>query len=456
MIIFLVIGGMLIVRLVGLETAPPGFYNDEAHIAAHVICLSRTGHDAGGQAWPLFSGSGGGGYATPTHLYPVAIWIRIFGTSIAAFRAYAAWTMCLAIGGLFFLSRLFLGTRGATYVVLSACISPWMFQFSRLAVDDPATFLLGMSWGMYFFLRSARLADAVVAALFLSAAAYAYPSGRVVLPLMLLPLMGLKLGRTGISRKYALTFCIAGLVFCLPLIDQMVSGTLMTRYTVVGIFSEHYRRVHGLSWGRTCGVLLRNFGRHFGGSYLFVHGDANLRHSSQFCGELSWLDIAALAAGAIYVLDDVIRRRRLRIAAWAAFCIAGFLIGILPAALTWDGIPHSLRSAASWPFACMLGGYILWKCEQRWTWSLTIFSGAALAFAIAFTHDYFWNYPARAATAFQVPVQRAADDARRTGNWEPFFAAADTQNYDDVAREYFLMAYAGKSCEEAQKLISAR
>ena len=447
---------MLIVRFVGLEASPPGFYNDEAHVAAHVICLSRTGRDASGQAWPLFSGSGGGGYATPTHLYPVAIWIKIFGTSIVAFRAYAAWTMCLAIGGLFFLSRLFVGTRGATYVALSACVSPWMFQFSRLAVDDPATFLLGMSWGMYSFLRSARLADAVAAALFLSVAAYAYPSGRVVLPLLLLPLIWLKLGRTGMSRKYAFTFFFAGLVSCLPLIDQIASGTLMTRYAVVGVFSEHYRRVHGLTLAGACGVFVRNFGRHFAGNYLFLHGDVNLRHSSQFCGELSWLEIAALAAGLIYLLEDTIRSRRLRVSGWVAFCIAGFLIGIIPAALTWEGIPHSLRSAASWPFACMLGGFILWKCEQRWPWSLTIFSAVALVFAIAFTHDYFWNYPARAATAFQLPVKRAAEDARRTGNWTPFFAAADAQNYDDVAREYFLMAYGGKSCEEARTLVSAR
>jgi hypothetical protein len=455
-IVLAVIGAMAVVRFCRLETAPPGFYNDEAHIAAHVICLSRTGHDAGGQDWPLFSGSGGGGYATPTHLYPTVIWIRIFGTSIRAFRAYAAWTMCVAIAGLFLLSRLFLGTRGATCVALAACVWPWMFQFSRLAVDDPAMFVLGLSWGLYFFLRSPRLVDAVAAAFFLSAAAYAYPAGRIALPLLMLPTLWLKLTRLGINRRYIITFCVAGVAFCLPLIDQIVNGTLMTRYAVVGIFSEHYRRVHGLTWTGACGVFFGNYLRHFGPNYLFVHGDANLRHSSQFCGELSWLDIAALAGGIIVLAWKIIRRRRVGWSPWAAFCAAGFLIGIVPAALTWEGVPHSLRSAASWPFLCMLSGYIIWKCEQRWPASLLAFAAIALAFAAGLTRYYFRVYPARAASAFQVPVKQGAEYGRKTGDWGPFRAAARDESYDDAACAYFLMAYGGKSCDEARTISTAR
>lgn len=455
-IALVVIGSMTIVRFIGLETAPPGFYNDEAHIAAHVICLSRTGHDAGGQDWPLFSGAGGGGYATPTHLYPAAVWVRIFGTSIAAFRAYAAMTMCIAIAGMFFFSRLFLGARGATYVALSASISPWIFQFSRLAVDDPAMFLLGMCWGMYFFFRSTRSIDAILAALFLSAAAYAYPAGRIVLPLLMLPMIWLKLTRMKISRRYFVAFMLALAAFCLPLVDQIVSGTLMNRYTVVGIFSAHYRRVHALPWSATWGVFLRNYLLHLRPGYLLAHGDANLRHSTRFSGELSWLDIAALASGIVCLVVSSIRLRKFPWSGWPMFCLAGFLIGIIPAALTWEGIPHSLRSAACWPFVCMLSGYIVMKFEQRWPATLPLFAAIALIYAIAFTRNYFLDYPRRSARAFQASVKQAAEYGRQTGNWQPFRAAARANDYDDGAQAYFLMAYGSKSCDEARAITSER
>ena len=81
---------LIVARFTGLDRAPPGFYVDEAAIAAQVICLRTTGADADGNPWPLFAPVLGGGQASPPTLYFGALWTAIGGDSVASFRALAA------------------------------------------------------------------------------------------------------------------------------------------------------------------------------------------------------------------------------------------------------------------------------------------------------------------------------------------------------------------------------
>ena len=74
-------------RFVGLEQNPPGFYGDEFRGALHMICLGETGASAYGERWPVFVPGAGGGFYTPPFLYFGAAWAKVFGYSIASFRA---------------------------------------------------------------------------------------------------------------------------------------------------------------------------------------------------------------------------------------------------------------------------------------------------------------------------------------------------------------------------------
>ena len=443
------IGFMGAIRFWGLDASPPGFFMDEAYIGGHVLCLAHAGHDLDGRRWPLFSPSGGGGYASPTHLYPAAVWVRCFGGSIVSLRAYAAATMTLAIVGLFFLARRLMGTRGALYAMLAASVSPFLFQVSRMAFDDPAAFLLGLTWGGYFFLRAASWRDAIVAAAFLSLAAYAYPSGRIVLPALVALLAWVKHGNRELRAANLATFFAAGLLLCLPLAIQTFRGGLMARYEAVGLFSPQYRHAHGLDGPRVWLVFVQNCLLQFSPDYLFVHGDANLRHNSQFSGELSWLDAAALVLGLAFLAT---RWRAARPAKWdrvVVFAMIGFVVGVLPAAITWEGLPHALRSAACWPFAALLTGRVVARLEGEWRWAPPLLAGVAAAFAVAFLYHFFAIYPVQAQPYFQSLVRDAAEYGQATGDWDKFRDAARAEAYDPHACRYFLTQYAGMDCDQA-------
>src|SRR6185312_9603487 len=123
--IMIVALGWCAMRFIGLEKVPYGLSTDETLAGLHVICLAQTGASADGHPWPLFATGIAGGMYTPAYLYTLLAWTRLFGTSIGA------------VVGLALLARRVGNGRAARLAVAAAALSPWSFQWSRLAVDDP-------------------------------------------------------------------------------------------------------------------------------------------------------------------------------------------------------------------------------------------------------------------------------------------------------------------------------
>ncbi len=445
--ILLLIGFYSIVRFVGLEKSPPGLHADEAVVAAEAIALLQTGSNSR-REHTLFTPMEAGGYASPTHLYPKAAWILIAGYSIAALRAYAGLEATLLLAGLFFLARSRLGTRAAVFVLLAGCLSPWIFQFSRMAVDDPMLSLGGLVWGMYFFLRSRTSADAIAAAVCFSVSAYAYSSARVILPFLFPLLLWVRQPEGKITFRYLAFFGSTGLILCAPIILGALQGTLLSRYAVVGIFSPG--NLQGTSLSAAFGEFFYNIRLHLAPDYLFLNGDANLRHSTQFTGQFSWLDTSALVLGLVMFGLAAFRSGHLPKDRFIVLCVIGFVVGIFPAALTLDS-PHSIRGSGCWPFVALLTGFILMRAEQRWSWALPVCAAVALVFSWGFLRDYFQAYPGRVRDEFQVARLEAAEHGRATGDWQRL--ARLTQNDPQPAIRYYLMAYAGRNFEESGALF---
>ena len=137
----------LVLRFVVLEHSPPGFYGDEFRGALHAICIGETGESAYGERWPVFVRGAGGGFYTPPFLYFSAVWAKVFGYSIASFRAIAAFFSVLTIVALYGWVRRAAGPEIAAWSAFVAALSPWSFQFSRIAWDPPlapAFLMLGL------------------------------------------------------------------------------------------------------------------------------------------------------------------------------------------------------------------------------------------------------------------------------------------------------------------------
>jgi hypothetical protein len=450
---------MCAIRFVDLDGTPSGFYMDEAAGAANMICIATEGVSEKGVSFPLFfeEFQGDGTFFTPAYVYSGALWTKLFGSSIASVRAHVALYAVLTVFGVAAVGWRMLGRDAGLLAGLAAAVSPWSFQFSRIAWDPPLMpcFLV---WGIFFLFRKSAL-HAVFSGVLLAAAMYSYPPARAQVPL-LLPVLILvrwlmdepderRLRSHGIF--WAIHLGTLGAILS-PLVVRTLDGTLGGRFSDVGILNREWLlSAYGdASIWTVLAVFGRNLGLHFSGGFLFLRGDANLRHGTGLFGVLSWIDMLALLA-AMTIAIILVTRRSSR-GEWGSvlpavlLSLLGVLSGFSVSSLTREGIPHALRSIGSWPFLSLLTGTILWAALRLGRGLPYVIATIAMAFSISFSGVYFFHYGQVSSDQFDGAVKYETELAVRTGDWQPLLRFA--RFYPKPAMSYYYMHYGGVSCSE--------
>jgi 4-amino-4-deoxy-L-arabinose transferase-like glycosyltransferase len=448
-----VLGGVAlawcVMRFIGLDHVPYGLWPDEALAGLHVDCLAQTGASADGQRWPLFATGLAGGLYTPTYLYTLFAWSRLFGTSIRSLRGLAATFSIAAIAGIWLLVRRLAGRRAAYLAVVAAALSPWSFQFARFAVDPPMAPML-LVFAAYLFVHSPRVPWAAAAGVVMALAAYTYPPVRVQAALLVLLLLWVERARLDRARIAALAVAMGGTAA--PLAVLMLQGKLLARSKALSILSADYIKAnhgHLNTFGFVLKQLLDNLHEHLRPSYLFFTGDPNIRHSTQVMGELGWLDILAVgcfcAAVGLVVIRTLRRLPPPSIAHPHAWALAGCAIvaggfATLPAALCWEGLPHALRSIGAWPAVAAFTGAVLSSLWARWRAVPIAAVVLALGQTAHFVPYFFRAYPKASYEAWAGPLRDAAESR------DPTRFANVARAYDPLEYRYYLMHAFGDSC----------
>ena len=256
-----------------------------------------------------------------------------------------------------------------------------------------------------------------------------------------------------------------------PVIAGTLDGSLNLRGNHEAIFNTTFgERGRGFyeRWFFVVQAGLDNLAAHFRPTFLFLIGDRNYRHSTQYFGVFGLLDDLALAVVAWFLLKRFFRHATASITGTgeasvpqssglgsareyrlAAFAGAGYLLGVLPAALCWSGVPHSLRAIGAYPFLALATGLVLEAASR----SARRFSRAAIAVAmihgVLFAHIFFVRYPA-------LPKVRDwydgfAQDIMSDPNFEPRkYRVFITQNPE--AFRYYSIAYRGETCASSDEL----
>jgi hypothetical protein len=458
-IILAVAGVLLVARFVALEQSPPGFWLDEYLGALHLVCLGQTGSSGTGDRWPLFTFGWGGGFYTPAYLYFGLVWVKLFGTSIACFRAIAGFFTVATVVGVYALARRTAGARVAFWAFVLACLSPWSFQFARVAWDPPLApaFLV---WACYFWFGRRPVVDGVVSALLFALAIYSYPPTRIQAPLVAGVLFALALGARTLRPGRAWSFLAAVGLFLVPLVRHSLNRQFTGRSMRLAIFAPEYLREHRGIWtpfAFLVRTLLDNLSLHFRPSFLFLTGDPNLRHSTQLFGELGLLDDLGLGL-ALLLLWAALRGRASRVVAeledaalrrYFALAGAGIVLGILPAALTWEGLPHALRGIGTWPFVSLFGGGVLGLGEKQWRTTGPVACVTAILHAAAFLYLYFRVYPPLARDAFNVPIYEALTNIPQLSDTAKAGLARD----EPFAVRYYLIRSGEYDCRSSEEAL---
>lgn len=434
-LLFAVVLALLLPRFWRLGAVPDGFYIDEAAIAAQALCIAREGADAQGHPYPLYANVLGGGQASPTLLYPAAGWNRVFGDSIAALRGFSVMHGVVAVT----LIAAFVGwtSRSGVVALLAMLVGfsqPWWFTATRVFWDP----VIGASWWaialtLYWWGRHPRWGVAgsaalwVVAGLAAAAAAYAYPPVRVqmVISGLLIVLIDRPWRRVG---WWTLAPLLPMLLVLWPLARlYWEPGGFAGRGDMLAIWNAGWMHSHQYQLWDLPRVALENLGAHLDPQFLFFHGDNNLRHTIGFGGVIGPVGVTLFVLACALVPDFVRSRESLLLAGL-------FIAGLLAASLTWEGLPHALRSLGA------VGPLLLWSAlavaalvQSRPPALLKGVVGVLVVVALLagarFGYAYFGTYADRSTDWFRGRVAPAY--------WSPEFW---------LAKKYFAMRDEGQDC----------
>jgi len=484
----------LVIRFIGLNTAPHGAWLDETWDAVQVMCLAENGHDADGQFWPLISNGQGGGSLPITWTAPMVAWTHVFGTSLAGFRSLSAVWVALSCAGLFAIARALIrlvptsklpGSSGVDafpwLVGFAGLVSPWSFQFSRISWEQPVAplFLVIAVFAMVRLAAQGSVLWALLCGVCGACSMITYPPLRVAVPCILAlggVILLLSKVRGSARRKFAGGLVLSALTLVAafaPVVFRLASGQDRKRMLYVSIFAPDWLNGHRGDMSRERFFVLTfldNLWMHLRPSYLLGTGDPNLRHSTHLVGQLSPIDILAVGlavAGGGWIallayrqmsgrtasdwprLDE---RERVLVMAALSSMVAG-MFATFPAALTWEGLPHALRSIGAWPFVALFSGAVLAIGWTRLRWLPAVTAGLALVYTGYFLPGYFRVYGRVDSGVFFRDLSEAVDAAKQRQPprsvlrvLRPF-----ARRYGPEVLRYYLMHDGGLGCEESLK-----
>lgn len=445
----LLVIALLIPRFLFLDRSPPGFFADEAAASAHVVCLAQTTMNCWGDSWPLFSRTWGEGRVGPTFQYLGWPWVLVFGGSIYSLRSLSALVGVLTVIPLLgIVATISRNNKSLQKSVLIACLlSPWAFHSSRIAWDPPLApffavaslyFLLGVQNGWQAKCRY------VLAALAASIAALTYPPVGAQL-LFLIPSLILFLFFRGMIEWKNIGIFMGVCSICMFGVYMNDTSAVLERVNTVSILSNHPDNpTANLPIKAKAPQFIENILKHFDPVYLFVRGEFNLRHTVGKFGLVSWPESLALF---LFALMGVFIRFKHRVplissSHWQVLIIGavGYICATMASSLTWDSLPHALRSIGGWPFLCLVSGVAIdVVIKNRWLKYVLMTTG--VIYYGMFVSFYFTSFQEESAWWFDRDVTEALNANRGDfDNWQKF---VENRQYPSLARKYFSIEYFG-------------
>jgi 4-amino-4-deoxy-L-arabinose transferase-like glycosyltransferase len=357
-ILLAILAFSVFVRFIDLGGNPNGLFVDEAFTGYDAYCIAETGRDLWGERLPVFFKSWGD-YNSGLYRYLSVPWVAVMGLNETSTRATAAFIGALTVLFTFLLARRLLSHRAGLVAAAFLAISPWHFQFSRIAFRGILLpFCLTLAVLLFMKSLEKRPGWLIASLAVFGITLYTYSPARVIVPLFLIFLFIWKrreLARMKIALAISLVLFTS---LAIPLAQLTIEGEGQQRYHLVSILEDSnleaetcklaeqnhtlYQIVNSTKATKIAYVFAKNYLSHFTPSFLLLSGDENLRHSPEGFGQLNWAVFFLFAIGLIMV----IRRRR---EFW--LLLFWILVAPVPDSLTTDNVPNALRAIAFLPAA---------------------------------------------------------------------------------------------------------
>ena len=341
-----VLGLAIVLYVAGVDRNPPGFYLDEASISYNAYSISIDGRDEHGVFLPLFFQTWDASVAVnPVYVYVLAAVFKMFGPSILAARLLSAVAGFIAAALLGYIAGRATGNRRVALVVaVSALLTPWLFEVSRL-VFEVALFPLVLALSLLVIQRVAGKPrwspwEIVAIGLLLGLLTYTYTIGRLLGPLLAFGLI-LFASRARVVSIVATWVVFGAMIIPAFVFNLTTAGALGARAALLGIIKPDMSPID------IAATFLNHVLANVDPRSLLLLGDSNIRHHVPVMGSV-------LIGTCILVLIglDRVAHGRWR-DPWARYLVYGLLVALVPASLTIDEFTPSGSSPCRCSVCCL-------------------------------------------------------------------------------------------------------
>jgi len=371
-ILILILALGIFFRFFRLTEIPLGLYPDEAMNGNNVLEAQST-HN-----YKVFYTENNGREGLFINLQGISL--SLFGREPWALRGVSALMGSLTILGIFLLAREMFSQRGnkkkrggaATIALISAffiATSYWHINFSRIGFRAIMLPLLS-AFGIYFLLRGLRTKNiwtlalaGIVAGLgfqtYIAFRFFPFIAAIPLLPELWNYFRAKKPMNSQTPHKWST-------VSCGPCAVALYLFVIFVTALPIGVYflqnpQDFIGRSGQVSIFATPSPVktfidtnVKTIGM------FFVKGDCNTRHNYACQPELVWPVAIFFAFGIMLTIRDLFKRTYEK--TYVPVLLLGWLfIMSLPATLTWEGIPHALRSIGMIPPVMILAGFGCWQ-----------------------------------------------------------------------------------------------
>ncbi len=347
-----------IFRFQDIVSIPPGLYPDEAINGNNALQALETDN------YQIFYPDNNGREGLFINIQ--AQFLKVFGSEPWVLRIVSATFGFLTVLGLYFLVRLFFNWQIASIASFYLAVSFWHTVFSRIgfrAILVP----FFMVWGFYFLwrgLRDLKIGDFALSGIFFGLGLHTYIAFRFV-PFIILFVLGTYwwlIKKDYSHEKYfhlrnellrgVAALVVFGLIVALPIIFYFWQNPedFLSRQSQLSIFSTQEPLKE---FFKSLGLTLASFN---------FAGDFNWRHNFAGSPLLLWPVGVFFVIGLLKSIAKMFRKIKEHghPAALHVLLLSWFFIMILPSALTWEGIPHALRSIGVLPVVMIFAAEGTW------------------------------------------------------------------------------------------------
>lgn len=293
-----------ILHFYDLETMPPGIHVDEASVAYNAYCVSKTGTDEYGVAMPVFFKSFSN-YQDPILIYTIIPFVKLFQMTKALVRIPSGIYHIMAALAFFYLSWKLIESRWISVIMAFAfSLLPWIFPVSRTCIGGYIALIFGTVCGIYFLLAYASetsYKNVILSAISFSFAFYSHHTGKLM-PVIILLCFAVSFYKVLIKNlRHCLVFVFLLFILLLPMIFSALStpAALTSRFNAISVWRDHPGFFE---------IIIRIIHRYIGyfaPQFLFISGDANYTHSTQYTGALFTSMAPFIFVGVFYALKRV-------------------------------------------------------------------------------------------------------------------------------------------------------